>query len=105
MTKTTRIITYTIEFIVAVVIILIDLKWFLVYAFMALNIGLDLKVDFLRKVLRVFQVGNETKLMAIQQKLKISDEELKRISNKYMDKLTKEQSDSLEKDYQDIFKY
>ena len=46
---------------------------------MALIFALDMKVDYLRKLIRVFQVANEVKIIAIQRHLKISNEEIEKI--------------------------
>ncbi len=104
MSKTSKIVTYLFELILATILILIDLRLFLVYAFMALLIGLDMKVDYLRKLVRVFEVWNETKLIAIQRKMQITNEDITKIAEENMEKLTEEQRKSLEKDLQDILR-
>ena len=104
MSKTKSYIIYTIEFIVAIVFISIDLKWFLVYAFMSLIFALDRKVDYLRKLIRVFQVANEVKITAIQRHLKISEKDIRIITQETMDNLSAEQRELLEKDIADLYK-
>ena len=104
MSKTTKYIIYGVEFIIALILISIDLKWFLVYAFMALIFALDMKVDYLRKLIRVFQVANEVKIIAIQRHLKISNEEIEKITKEALDNLSEEQRKFLEKDIQDLYR-
>lgn len=104
MSKTTRYIIYGVEFVIALIFISIDLKWFLIYAFMAVMFGLDMKVDYLRKLIRVFQVANEVNIIAIQRHLKISNQEIEKINKETLDNLSEEQRKFLEKDIHDLYR-
>jgi len=47
------------------------LKTFLIYAFLTICVWIDISVNYLRKLIRVFQIANEAKIMEIMKKLDI----------------------------------
>lgn len=104
MSQTTKIIIYLVEFIIAVALISFSLNWFLVYAFMVLLINMDRHTDFIRKLTRVFQVSNQIRLNAIQYKLKITDEEIKKVTEDTLKELSESQRLELDKDFADLHK-
>lgn len=70
--------------------------------FIYIVIRLTVIYEALRKLIRVYQVGNEVKLLSIIKKLKISDEEIQEEIDRNFDKLTPKQREMLEKDFQSI---
>lgn len=70
--------------------------------FVYLVIRLTIVYEYLRKLIRVYQIGNELKILAIIKKLKISKEEILKISEEELNKLTVEQRKQVEKDFSDI---
>ena len=94
--------TYLIELVIAIILIAIRLEVFLVYAFFSIVFKIDMATDYLRKLIRVFQVTNEGKLRGIIRKLNISDEELQELGDEVENSLTDEQRKSLYKDMDDL---
>ena len=76
-----------------------DIRWFLFYLLVLLILISELQKDYLRKLIRVFQVTNEGKLMGIIKKLNISAGELQEIGDEVENNLTDAQKKSL---YQDM---
>lgn len=70
--------------------------------FIYIVIRLTVIYEALRKLIRVYQVSNEVKLLAIMNKLKITEEEIQKEMNKNLDKLTPKQKEMLEKDFQSM---
>lgn len=79
-----------------------EIKVFLFYFFIIYLINSELKTDYIRKIIRIFQFWNEIKLMSILKKLWISDKEIKKISKETDDKLTIEQKKDLENDIRSL---
>lgn len=73
---------------------------FLVFIYIVIR--LTVIYEALRKLIRVYQVGNEVKLLTIMKKLKITDEEIQEEAKINLDKLTPKQRETLEKDFQSI---
>ena len=82
----------------AILIFADDIRWFLFY----LLIEFLLASDYLRKLIRVYQVTNECKLMGIIKKLKVTKEELQEIGDETENSLTEEQRKSLFQDMDDL---
>ncbi|MBU0661006.1 hypothetical protein KKG22_02380 [Patescibacteria group bacterium] len=95
------VLAYFIEITVAFLILFLfdSIEWFLLYAFVIYLIQSEKRTDCLRKLIRVYQVGNEIKLLAIIKKMNISEEE---IDNIFEDNLSDEQKKDLEKDFDDL---
>ena len=93
---------YIIEVLISILIISFSFEAFLVYVYIILLIKMDMTTDYLRKLIRVFQVANEAKLAAIARKLKITDEEYADIAKETQGNLTPEQWKSLEEDIKSI---
>lgn len=88
------------ELLIGVIILLCtsDIRWFLFYLLLFLILILSHLFDFLRKLIRVFQVANELKLKSIMAKLNVSEEDIKKITDELEEGLTEEQKNSLTKD-------
>lgn len=95
--------SYIVEAIIAILLLIINVKVFFVYAFIAILVTLDRKTDYLRALIRVFQVANETKIMAIQRKVGVTDADLKEMTYETEEKLSEEQLESLQKDLKAIY--
>ena len=95
---------YLLELIIAIILINWDLKIFLIYAYLLIVFKIDVAVNFLRKLIRVFHVSNEVKLISLQRKLKVKDEETQDIIKETEDNLTEEQLTQLKKDVTDLMK-
>lgn len=63
---------------------------------------IDGSFDFIRKLVRVYQSGNEAKLMAIMRKLKISNSEMQEIDQEIDGLLSENAKKSLQKDASDL---
>ncbi len=79
-----------------------DIRWFLFYFLVIVLATIHYKAEYLRKLIRVFQVVNEGKLLGIIKKLNISEEELQDIGDSVEANLTEKQLKSLYKDMEDI---
>lgn len=86
----------------AILVFIDDIKWFLFYLLIILLLTAEARTDYLRKLIRVFQVMNEGKLLGIIKKLDISAEELEEIGDNVENNLTEEQRKSLYKDMEDL---
>lgn len=102
--KKNTIYIYIVELIIGVILIYIDFKYFLIWFFMMMLIIQHKNVEYLRKMMRVFQTANEVKIMAIIKKLNISKEEIDEIIEVNKKKVSKEGWESLEEDIADITK-
>jgi len=97
---------YVLEIVVAIIIFaLLDLAGLLVYIYIVLLINIYIVTDYLRKLIKVFQVANEMKLVAITRKLKITNKEIVDIGEEVNRNLSKKQQADLEKDIRDIFPF
>ncbi len=97
-----KLLIYGIELIVAAILMWIDQRLFWLYFFIITMYLIDSRTDYLRKIIRVFQVFNETKIMTIMKKLNISEEEIKKTLEKTKESLSAEKWESLERDFKDI---
>lgn len=79
-----------------------DVRWFLFYAFVIVLWVTAHQIDYLRKVIRVFQTVNELKLLSIMQRLGITQEEGQALGDEMESNLTEEQRRSLYQDMDDI---
>ena len=70
--------------------------------FIYIVIRLTIIYEAFRKLIRVYQVANDVKLLAIMKKLKITEEEIQKETNENLEKLTPKQREMLEKDFQSI---
>ncbi|MBT3817075.1 MAG: hypothetical protein HOE80_03400 [Candidatus Magasanikbacteria bacterium] len=97
------ILGYFIEIILAIIILYVikDINLFLLYAFIIYLISSEKRIDYIRKLIRVYQVGNEVKLLSIIKKLKITDEE---IENIFENTVTEEEKNNLDKEFNDLKK-
>ena len=77
-------------------------KYAVFLLFVYLVIRLTYIYELLRKMIRVYQVANEIKFIAIMYKLKVSEREISEVMDKTFDELTEEQKEQLDKDFKDI---
>ncbi|HUD04646.1 MAG TPA: hypothetical protein VMR59_01510 [Patescibacteria group bacterium] len=93
---------YIIVIVLGVVFYSFSLEAFLIYALIVILMRIDGATNYLRKMIRVFNITTEGKIMAIVHKLKIGDEEIDKVLEDMESYQTKEQKESLAKDVQDI---
>lgn len=86
----------------AILVFANDIRWFLFYLLIILLLTSEKRTDYLRKLIRVYQVTNEGKLMGIIKKLKVTKEELQEIGDETENSLTEEQRKSLYQDMDDL---
>ena len=79
-----------------------DIRWFLLYFLVISLVTSERRTDYLRKLIRVFRVTNEGKLLAILKKLNITSDELQEIWDEVENNLTEDQRKSLFKDMDDL---
>jgi len=70
--------------------------------FIYLAIRLTVVFELLRKLIRVYQVANEVKIIAIMHKLKISEKDILDIIDSSLGELTEKQREQLNKDFKDV---
>lgn len=99
-----NIFLYGIEIIIALIIFEFGLKYFLIYAFIMIIIKIDISVNYLRRLIRVFQIGNECKILSIVKKLEITDENITDTYNQNTSNLSDKQKKELEKDFFEVSK-
>lgn len=99
-----NIFIYGIEIIIALIIFEFGLKYFLLYAFIMIIIKIDMSVNYLRRLIRVFQMGNECKIISIVKKLEITDENILNVYNETISNLSEKQKKDLDKDFYEITK-
>jgi hypothetical protein len=95
---------YWLEILVGGLILIFvpDIRWFLFYLLVILLLSSALLIDSLRKIIRIYQVANEGKLMSIIKKLNITPEELQKLGDEYESTLTDKQKKSLYRDAHDL---
>ncbi|MBI3485307.1 hypothetical protein HY025_00010 [Candidatus Daviesbacteria bacterium] len=96
---------FWVEFVFGLGILFWD-KIAVLLLFIYLVIRLTLIYEYLRKLIRIYQISNEAKIMAIVKKLKITKEEItKNYEEEELAKLTPKQKQQLEKDVNDIMRF
>lgn len=95
---------YWVEALAAVAILVFN-EFAILILYLYLVVRLTLIYEFLRKLIRTYQVANETKILAIIKKLNISNHEISEVMEKELSKLTPQQKAQLEKDVADIFRF
>lgn len=94
---------YILEVVGAIIInSIFGIVGLIIYCFIVILLNLAYYIDFLRGLIRVFQVGNEAKIVTIMRKLKITDKEMGDIAEEIKGKSTEKQWASLEKDIKDL---
>lgn len=97
-----RWIRYWFEMGLGAVILYFSVRLFLLYAFCYLIFLILDTADGLRRVLRVFQVANETKIALIGEKLGLTQEDYTQRADRDLASLSDEQRASLENDIKGI---
>lgn len=87
---------------VLLLIVVEDVRWFLLYAFIIILLVSERQTDYLRKLVRVYQVTNEGKLLSIMRRMEITPEELQEIGDEVESTLTEKQRQSLYRDMDDL---
>ncbi len=97
-------ISYWFEILAGIFILVFteDIRYFLFYFLIIFLLTLELRVDYLRKIIRVFQAANEIKLKGIIKKLNITEGELLKIGDDIENNLTEEEKKSLIEDLKDL---
>lgn len=95
-------LVYALEVAIAAVLIFIDQRLFWLYFFFIVIWLINQRANYLRRVIRVFQMANEVKLITIAEKLAISSEDFDRTFEKIRETSTPEKLESLEKDFREI---
>lgn len=93
---------YLIELIIGIVFYNINQLAFFLYILFWLLIRSDITTDYLRKLMRVYQLTNELKLNAIIKKLNITQEEFNKILAEYNSKISLDQKKELEEDFKEL---
>ena len=93
---------YWFALLLGFVAILIDFRLFLFYAFVIILVNEHTKIDYLRKLIRIFQIFNEVKMISIIRKLGISEEEIKKVYDEEEKKWNEKQREEINKDLLDI---
>lgn len=93
---------YVIDLVVAYVIIKTDFTLFCIYFFFVVVLKIDMSIDYLRKLIRVFQVANEFKLLAVTKKLKIGKKELDQVEKDIKSKWSGAQINDFRRDFEDV---
>ncbi|MCL4405392.1 MAG: hypothetical protein M1361_01845 [Patescibacteria group bacterium] len=79
-----------------------DIRWFLFYLLVIVLMTSVMRADYLRKVVRVFQVENGVNLASIAKKLNISEAEIQKSRDDLSDSLLDDQRKSLHKDMEEL---
>jgi hypothetical protein len=79
-----------------------DIRWFLFYLLVVVLMTSVMRADYLRKVVRVFQVENGVNLASIAKKLNISEAEIQKSRDDLSDSLMDDQRKSLHKDMEEL---
>ncbi|MHB8913804.1 MAG: hypothetical protein ACYC4I_02230 [Minisyncoccota bacterium] len=86
----------------ALLIFVEDIRWFLMFLFIDVLFVSWSNTNYLRKLIRVFQVANEAKIMAIANKVGVTREEIEKIAADEEEKIGAEKWKELEKDFADL---
>ena len=79
-----------------------DIRWFLFFLFVELLFVVTTHADYLRKMIRVFQVSNEIKLLAVTRKLKVTEDEISIVSDDVKRTIGENRWAQIEKELQDL---
>lgn len=97
-------LSYWLEILLGAFILLAadDIRWFLFYLFLVLILMVSRTSDHLRKLMRVFQIGNEIKMLAVIRKLKITDDEISIVADDAQAKMGEAKWKEIEKELSDL---
>ena len=79
-----------------------DIRWFLLYLLLIVILMVWQAANFLRKLIRVFQVANEAKLIVIMRKLKITDDEISIVTDNLKEEMGLGKWNEIEKELQEL---
>ena len=98
--------TYALTILIGLIAITADdIRWFLFYLLICIvfiSYYINRRVDYNRKMLRVFWVACDTKLLALAKKLGVSKEDIKKILNEEKATWGEENWKSFKKDTSDV---
>jgi hypothetical protein len=95
---------YWLEVLIAIILLYSteDIRLFLLFFFIFSIILFTKHIDYLRKLIRVFQVANEIKLITIIRKLKITEDEISIVTEDEKKKMGSKKWEEIEKDFLDL---
>jgi hypothetical protein len=101
------IFNYWLEILIAIFLIFgsEDIKLFLIFFFVFSIILITKSMDYIRKLIRIFQIANEIKLITIIRKLKITNDEISIVTEDEKKKIGDEKWSEIEKEFQDLTKF
>jgi hypothetical protein len=79
-----------------------DIRWFWLYLLLVIVHMVGHSANYLRKLIRVYQVFNEMKLIVIMRKLKITEDEISIVTDEEKRKMGDEKWQEIEKELQDL---
>lgn len=91
-----------IDILLAVLFIFISYKLFAIFLFIEIIFQINKAKDYIRKIIRVFQVESDMRVITIVKKLGIISDEISENTEKYYNNLSKSAWDKYVRDYEDI---
>lgn len=79
-----------------------NLQFFLLYGFVVILFTIWRLTNYLRKMVRIYQVFNEVKVLSIIRKLKITDDEISIVMEGEKNKMGKDKWDEIEKEFKEL---
>jgi hypothetical protein len=96
---------WAIEIAIAAFAMWIDMRLFWLYFFVIVIWLVNRRIDYLRKIVRTFQIANEMKLLAIASKVGVEPADIERQYEVMWEELSPKQRSAVEKDLGEVFKY
>lgn len=93
---------YWFEIIIGIICISIDIKLFVFFFFIIYLISSEKRTDYLRKLIRVFHISNEVKIVSIMRKLEIEPSKAEEVFNEIQENMSIKAFDELEKDFMSV---
>jgi hypothetical protein len=102
MNKTYKFILYAVEIIIAAIILHFSLQFFLLYFFVSFIWKIEQATDYLRKLIRIFQIINDARFLAMMDKLGVKEEELNDKLEDMKGNMTHQQWQEIEKEFKEL---
>lgn len=93
---------YWIEILVGAVLVAIDFRLFVFFFFVVYLISSEKRIDYLRKLIRIFHIANEVKIVSIMRKLEIDPSKAEQVFNEMENNMTDRTFSELEKDFASV---
>ena len=93
---------YWLEIIIGAILISIDLRLFCFFFFIIYLISSEKRTDYLRKLIRVFHIANEVKIVSIMRNFNIDPSEAEDVFDEMEKSMTKDALKELEKDFKGV---